>query len=166
MQCADELDANARQAVIERVLEDLRSDYVFPDTAEQMVASIRDRLAAGEYDAVTQAADFAARLTEDMRRVSHDRHLGLLYRPPLPVPAQLPPFINLARRVNYGFERTERLAGNIGYIDLRGFEPAWDGGRACAGALAFVADTEALIIDLRNNTGGSPAGVANIATPR
>jgi len=30
-----ELDANARQAVIERVLEQLRSDYVCPDTAEQ-----------------------------------------------------------------------------------------------------------------------------------
>jgi hypothetical protein len=160
----DELDANARQAVIERVLEDLRSDYVFPDTAEQMVASIRERVAAGEYDAVTRASDLAVQLTEDLRRVSHDRHLGLLYQPPLPVPAQPPPFINRARRVNYGFERTERLAGNIGYIDLRGFEPAWDGGRACAAALSFVADTEALIIDLRNNTGGSPASVASIAS--
>jgi C-terminal processing protease CtpA/Prc len=65
-----------------------------------------------------------------------------------------------ASRVNYGFEKVERMQGNIGYIDIRGFTPPEVGGETGAAAMTFVANTDALIVDLRFNGGGEPAMVA------
>jgi hypothetical protein len=57
---------------------------------------------------------------------------------------------------NYGFYRVERLPGNIGYLDIRLFyKPAW-GGETAVAAMNFIANTSALIIDLRKCPGGSP----------
>jgi hypothetical protein len=64
------------------------------------------------------------------------------------------------RPLNYGIFRVERLAGNIGYIDLRLVAPPERAGTAIAAAMELVAGTHALIIDLRGNGGGSPHGAA------
>jgi glycyl-tRNA synthetase beta subunit len=48
-----------------------------------------------------------------------------------------------AARRNFGVERVERLPLNIGYIDLRGFEPADWAGDAISAAMNLVANTEA-----------------------
>ena len=61
---------------------------------------------------------------------------------------------------NYGFEKVERLAGNIGYLDLRGFMPAALARDTGAAAMNLLANSEALIFDLRNNGGGDPEMVA------
>jgi C-terminal processing protease CtpA/Prc len=58
----------------------------------------------------------------------------------------------------------ERLDGNIGYVRLDGFmSPAESAGKLAA-AMTFVADTDALIFDLRENGGGDPAMVALICS--
>jgi C-terminal processing protease CtpA/Prc len=54
----------------------------------------------------------------------------------------------------YGFERIERLSGNVGYLKFSGFADQEGGGAVAAGAMAFLANTDALIIDLRDNHGG------------
>jgi C-terminal processing protease CtpA/Prc len=54
----------------------------------------------------------------------------------------------------------ERLPGNVGYIDLRSFSPASVATDKAAEAMNSVADTDALLIDLRQNGGGDPAMVA------
>jgi C-terminal processing protease CtpA/Prc len=65
---------------------------------------------------------------------------------------------------NFGFEKVERLAGNIGYLDLRGFMPPPVMGDTAAAAMSFLSNTAALIIDLRQNGGGSPEAVSLIAS--
>jgi C-terminal processing protease CtpA/Prc len=67
-------------------------------------------------------------------------------------------------QTNFGFEKLERLAGNIGYLDLRGFPPPQMMGDTAAAAMTFLANMEALIIDLRQNGGGSPDAVALMAS--
>jgi C-terminal processing protease CtpA/Prc len=62
-------------------------------------------------------------------------------------------------QTNFGFEKVERLAGNIGYLDLRGFLPPQMMGDTAAAAMTFLANANALIIDLRENGGGSPDAV-------
>src|SRR5256885_13831761 len=57
---------------------------------------------------------------------------------------------------NFGFESVSRLAGNVGYLDLRGFLDAGDGGETAAAAMNFLANSDAVIFDLRRNGGGSP----------
>ena len=67
--------------------------------------------------------------------------------------------------MNFGFEKVERLSGNVGYLKLNGFmEPQTGAGEIAAAAMSFLSNTDALIIDLRQNRGGSPNMVALLST--
>ena len=50
----------------------------------------------------------------------------------------------------------ERLPGNVGYLELTGFMSPEAAAGPAAAAMNFLANTDALIIDLRKNGGGSP----------
>lgn len=63
--------------------------------------------------------------------------------------------------MNFGFEKVERLNGNIGYMELNGFINPELGADTAIAALQFLANTDALIIDLRYNGGGVP-GLAKL----
>lgn len=162
------IDAATRTRVIEGVIGKLRRYYVYPEVAERMEGSIRRRESSGEYKPVTNPQALCEALTADLREVSRDGHLSVVYNaePKPVVDAERPSPEEMEERrlamleLNYGFERVERLAGNIGYLDIRGFfYPEYAGDRAAA-AMALLADTRALIIDLRRNRGGQPEMVA------
>jgi hypothetical protein len=163
------IDAATRQTVVAAVLALLKSDYVYPETAEKMVEAIRGHAAAGKYDAITSAKVLARRLTTDLRDICHDKHLRVRYSAEV-LPAETgheqPTRLDLSKmrdemaRENFGFEKVERLDGNVGYLDLRGFVPASVAGETAAAAMNFLAHTDALIIDLRQNGGGNPDMVA------
>jgi C-terminal processing protease CtpA/Prc len=61
---------------------------------------------------------------------------------------------------NFDVNRVERLRGNVGYLELYGFEPPEFVGEVLAAAFTFLAHSRALILDLRHNRGGSPGTVA------
>jgi hypothetical protein len=167
-QQAPKVDAAVRKQVIDGLLERLRAGYVFPETAAKMEAAIREREKRGEYDTVTEGEKLAQLLTDHMREVSRDKHLGVMYSPePMPESKGDQPseeeragMRRMALRLNCGFEKVERLQGNIGYLELRGFVPADLGAETAAAAMTFLANTDALIIDLRRNGGGEPDMVA------
>jgi hypothetical protein len=159
--------------IVTIALQILRTSYVFPERAEQAAAAVEARLAAGGYDGLDEDA-LAERLTEDLYEVCQDKHLRVRTLPPrharrrAPVPdrPERPrPGPGRPGRTghpgNYGIHRVERLAGNVGYLDLHGVaHPEDDAGAAITAAMRLVAGTDALIIDLRRNHGGSPHGVA------
>ena len=58
-------------------------------------------------------------------------------------------------RNNYGFRKVEVLPGNIGYIRLDQCHNSEEARETAAAALAFVANCDALIFDLRHNGGGT-----------
>ena len=60
---------------------------------------------------------------------------------------------------NFGIARVERLAGNVGYVDLHMVVDASLAGAAVGAAMELVSRTSALILDLRQCPGGSPNGV-------
>jgi len=86
------------------------------------------------------------------------------FPPPPPSPEQMERQRVAVGESNFGFEKVERLAGNIGYLDLRGFMPPSLMGDTAAAAMSFLGNVDALIIDLRQNGGGSPDGVALMAS--
>ncbi len=164
-----ELDATTRAQVIDAVLSRIRDQYVFPDRAEEMEREIRARQAGSEYDRVTNVSALARLLTTHLREVSHDKHLGVDYLgdaaaggPVGPPPGR--PEGNPADPAIFGFERVERLPGNLAYIKLVGFLEPQGAEAAVAAALTSVHDAEALIFDLRDNGGGSPGMVALISS--
>jgi C-terminal processing protease CtpA/Prc len=159
------ISAVERSQVIESVLKNLKDHYVLPEVANEIEKIIRERQRKNEYDRITSASTLARLLTTQLREVSRDRHLSVNYshKPvPLrkereePTPEERQGLRNYGEDINYGFERVERLRGNIGYIRLNLFFPTEYGGETAVAAMNFVADTEALIIDLRANDGGKP----------
>jgi hypothetical protein len=174
------LDAAGRAAVIDGALQALNDGYVFPDVAKKMEQAIRARQQRKEYDAITSGRQFAQTLTEHLREVSKDKHLGVNYspqvlppQPPPPAPAAPPPAgpqnplerqaVAMGRQ-NFGFVRVERLAGNVGYVDFRAFMPPAIAGETAAAAMTFLASCDAVIFDMRQNGGGDPAMVAFVTS--
>lgn len=150
--------------VVERVLELIRDHYVLPDVGERMIA----RVGGLDYSGAGSPAELASRLTADLRAVSHDQHLSIVHhdepQPDRPArrwgPDDAAAMRAIAATRNFGFERVERLAGNVGYIDLRAVMPPEVAGESAAAAMRLVAETHALVLDLRRNGGGHPAMVA------
>ncbi|MGH7678217.1 MAG: hypothetical protein ACRENU_07105, partial [Gemmatimonadaceae bacterium] len=69
------IDAALRGRVIEAAIAKLDSNYVFPEVAARMAATVRDRNKRGAYDDVTNGLSFATVLMEDFQGVSKDKHL-------------------------------------------------------------------------------------------
>lgn len=168
------IDAAERRVVVDGVLERLRQAYVFPDTALAMERAVRARQRRGEYERLTSGRAFAESLTAHLQAVSRDRHLRVRHRAePFPVetnqngpnPEERARVRAFGQRLNFGFERAERLAGNVGYLEIRsfGFDTA-NVSEAAASAFTFLGNTDALIIDVRRNGGGSPHMVAQVSS--
>jgi hypothetical protein len=168
------IDGAIRTIVIDGVVKELTDFYVFPEMAARMVEAIRERQRRNEYESITSARQLGEALTAHLREVSHDKHLAVNYSasvlppfsfpPPAPSPEQIDRQRAAVSQINFGFEKVERLAGNIGYVDLRGFMPPPLMGDTASAAMTFLGNVQALIIDLRQNGGGSPDGVALVAS--
>jgi hypothetical protein len=163
-----------RTAVIQDIIRLAREKYVYPEAGEKIASQIEAKLEDGAYDNVTQESDLAYRLTMDLQSISSDHHWSVVFDPK-GAAAQVDPeneadqerlarYLERARKTNYGFERVEHLKGNIGYIDLRRFDPSEYGGETAVAAMNFVANCDALIIDLRQNHGGYPSMVQLITS--
>jgi hypothetical protein len=166
------LSSSTRAEVIEGVLSKLHAYYVFPEVAQAMEQAIRQCGSRGEYDTISSGPQLARLLTAHLQEVSHDKHLHVVYfaepRPMYeggePSPEEREEFRQFCALHNFGFEKVERLAGNIGYLDVRGFFPPEFASETAIAAMNFLANASALIIDLRQNGGGHPAMVAFLSS--
>ncbi|MFE3548761.1 S41 family peptidase [Streptomyces kronopolitis] len=154
--------------IIDRALDRIVTGYVFPQRAVEIDQAIRARLASGAYDALSGAA-FCAAVTTHLQEVCPDKHLRLLWEdePRAVEPAESEEgdggraaFLALMRTENQGVRRCEQLDGNVGYLDIRWMADAGEGARAIGAAMELVAHSRALLLDLRECRGGSPAGAA------
>lgn len=168
------IDAASRAALVENVISVLDREYVYPEKAREMGAALRQRMRRREYDAVTSSRAFADSLTSHLQAVSRDRHLGVRFSPEPPppqdagepdeTPEQLAQWRERSRVNNFGFEKVERLPGNVGYLEILGFDDPSIGTETAAAAMSFLANTDALIIDLRRNGGGTTDMVPLVST--
>jgi C-terminal processing protease CtpA/Prc len=103
----------------------------------------------------------AINLRADLDEIAHDKHLQLLYT--LLPRGQAPKPETAARQrrdseANCPVWATERLDGNVGYLRFDGFVDPAECGSTIVTAMTALAETKALIIDLRENAGGGEAG--------
>jgi hypothetical protein len=168
------IDSATRARVIEGVLRRIEEGYVYPEQAAAMARAVRGRVRSRGYDRIVSAQGLADSLTAHLQAVSRDRHLRVVHRSE-GVPDQTPdaePSTEerraqavFGRQVNYGLERAERLTGNVGYLEIRSFNfDAAAVDSSLAAAMNFLAGTDALIIDVRRNGGGSPEMVAAVCS--
>lgn len=156
------LDAAARARVIEAAIERLDEHYVFPDVAARMATAVREKLKRGEYDSLHAGPLFAQRLTADFRAVSNDKHLRVNFSPAQPgQTSNAGPSLAPA---NCGFVKTEIMPGNVGYLKFNVFANPDICAPTATAEMTKLAGVDALIIDLRENGGGSPGMVAHITS--
>ncbi|MEL6138395.1 MAG: S41 family peptidase [Cyanobacteria bacterium J06628_6] len=162
-----DLTPAVRAALLNEMVEAL-GRYALPEVAAKLQQAICDRTQDGD-STLTSGIQFAATLTAQLQTLSADRHLCVHFSPtPLPQltpdtepsPDEIAHQRQQSQQRNFDINRVERLAGNIGYLQLFGFEPPEFAGAAMTAALTLLAHTDALVIDLRQNQGGSPQMVA------
>jgi len=156
-----------RQAITE-LAKLIRARYAIADAAEKAAQMLEKNLADGLYDKTPDAQAFADAITADLQRITADKHFRFGLEPlPEPKPGSPEPAKPLdeeaeraarlagLRCSNYGFLKVEILPGNVGYLDFRRFQPPNLSGDTLVAAMAFLANTDAIIVDLRNCRGGS-----------
>jgi hypothetical protein len=161
-EAAPTLTPERRAAVVDSIAGLLDRLYVFPDVASKMNADLRARVARGEFDTVTTQGSFARLLTEHLQAISHDKHLRVRAGAPGggPQGGGGPP-----RAPNGAYGRTERLDGDVAYVEIRSFGfPAGMVRESTRAIMSAAADAKALIIDVRTNGGGSPDMVALVSS--
>jgi hypothetical protein len=150
--------------VATKLAAELERSYVYEDKGVAMAAALRAKAATGAWKDL-RGRELATALTDTCRSVVDDKHLSVRFQPPGGEQAQNSFLLDetAARREwtqrNFGFERAERMQGNVGYLELREFVPANLSRATAAAAMAFLQDTDALVLDLRRNGGGDPASV-------
>lgn len=151
------LDQSTVKKVIDGIAVKLREDYVFPDRGVQAADALEKAFSENAYAGVTDPSKFAIELTEQLRAITKDSHMRVIFGSPFR--NQPPP----SAPQDAGFE-VKRLDGNIGYIHLARFVPPDVFNPAADDAMRKLSDTTALIIDMRDNGGGHPASVAYLAS--
>jgi len=157
-----------RRQTLDALYKAMDERYVLPEVAKKIEIDLRKRTDAGEFKALDKGADFAMKINDLIKAQVTDAHLRFRYSeqalPPRRNPAE--PSADEQKRqqemnrfMNAGFEKVERLAGNIGYISFDHFDSPENMKRPVAAAFTFLADTDAMIVDLRHNGGGDPSGV-------
>lgn len=165
-----------RSEVVDSVSRLLNDNYVFPEVAKEMSQLITKNLEAGKYSSHDDPMSFGDKLTEDLQSISHDKHLRVRFAPEQIAEMkahaknesdddEIPEaWLRQMKSNNFGFKEVKILDGNIGYLDLRSFSNTEYAGETANAAMNFLSNADALIIDLRNNGGGSPAMIQLITS--
>ena len=160
------MDQHEVTRVVREVQALVEDRYVYPGVGEQVAQVLAAGLAEGRYPA--DERQLAAAVTADLQSVNGDKHLRLLYhgepighREPGDDAEEYAAVARWAQQTCGGVASVQRLAGNVGYLDLQPILfPAVIGAELITAALSLVAATEALILDVRQCLGGEPAMAA------
>lgn len=152
--------------VVDQVRALVEAHYIFPEVAAKVSGVLAAGLAGGRYPADLPA--LATAVTGDLQSVNDDKHLRLIYHeeaiPPRTPGDDAGEYAAMARWADQtcgGVACAQRLAGNVGYMDLRPvLFPAVVCGEVVTAAMSLLATADALIIDVRNCLGGEPGMVA------
>ena len=165
------LSVQQRDQVIRAVGENLSARYFDRQKAEAAVEKLRAMRKQGAYEGIVDGPKLAERLTADIRDATGDSHLNVVYSgnvipnaaPARPSAAEIEHYRALLIAENCSLEKVEILPGNIGYLKFNSFPDLDACGPTFQKAIGRVAGADAAIFDLRDNTGGFPATVAEVA---
>lgn len=161
------LDESERSRVIEDAVKLIKQFYVFPEVAKVTTAKLEALQKRGEYRSITDGKVFAIRLEDDLRVLSGDTHYAVNYfirEHPEEPSFHHPLDPRLFAVSNCGFEKADHLPPNIGYLKVNYLAELEFCATTAIAAMNFLADSDALIIDLRENHGGAPQMTALISS--
>ena len=152
------LDPALIRSTVESLALVIDEEYFDVAMAAKIDAALKNGLTAGRYSLTPSPAALAGALNRELFAVAHDKHLNVaVKRPPDAAPPAGGPAPNQRDQpTDAGFRRVEILPGNIGYLDLTMFLRLTEHRDAIAAAMKKLQPARALILDMRDNGGGSP----------
>lgn len=150
------------------LFKEMEARYVMPEISKKIEAELRTWMKSKEYGDLTDGGSFASKVNEIIKGQVTDAHLRFRFHAGvLPArqnraessPEEIKRAEEETRFTNAGFQKVERMRGNVGYIAFNGFASPEYMARPVQGAMTFLENVDAMIVDLRGNGGGDPAGV-------
>ncbi|KAJ3608042.1 hypothetical protein NHX12_025092 [Muraenolepis orangiensis] len=140
--------------------------YAFEEAGAEVAEKLNGLLASGAYDTVNSKVELETKLSADLRSLSGDKGLKTTSNTPFLPPMNYTPEI-FVELIKVSF-KTDVLENNIGYLrfDMFGdFEEI----KAIAQIIVEhvwnkVVNTDAMIIDLRNNVGGPTTAISGFCS--
>jgi hypothetical protein len=148
------LTTNDTSEVLRAVGAALQQGYLYPDVGQRLSDLLERKVATGAFEGIRNPVELGDSITSLLQKETNDPHLIVWATGGAPAALRS---ITGTRMV----ARAERLAGNIGYIDLRTFTGKVENVDA---AFAAVQEPSALIIDVGRNLGGDPPIVQYISS--
>jgi len=159
---ARRLQHQEKRAMIEKISMLLKDHYVLPDLGAIFSEEIIALFQAGKFDNVDDPKRFGEEVTAALRELTKDKHLnfrlveksdlGEEETASLHHPVR---YFRLGEREHMGIFRLDWLEDEIGYMDYRRFYYQSEAKRMLLDAINFLSPAKAIIIDLRENQGGS-----------
>jgi hypothetical protein len=161
---ATTLSADTVRSTVTEVADIVAREYMDGTVAIRLADALRRRLGAGQYSDLPTPDALAKQLTRDLAAESQDKHLAVtLLRgssPTASASTRISTRDENVRRANGGVRRVDILPGNVGYLNLVSFWRPEEAREPIGAAMRLLERADALIIDMRENTGGSPGTVA------
>jgi hypothetical protein len=164
--CQTDLSQTEQRTIIDSLYSRLNGFYINKKQIPDIQKAIDKSFQKGEYKKFSKPTEFASKLSEDLVKATNDKHFSIAYDPQW-ISDKLnaektgekellrEKEIAAAARENFGFKELKILEGNIGYLNLSNFHDPAYASETAASAMQFFSNTDALIIDLRNNNGGA-----------
>lgn len=172
--CAHAAPYRDLEAVLVTASQAIRDQFVDENAGQRTAAELMNRLHAGVYNDLSAPDELARRLSDDMKAISGDKHIGVVfdtesvaryraresaYKSP---EAQAIDAANNKKRAeaarldNYGLRAVEIMPGGIGYLRTDFFDGHVDDAKpVIAAAMNMLESSKAIILDLRRNSGGN-----------
>jgi len=156
-----------KAAIIHKIATLIKTHYVSAEKGDAIAQHLVKTYQAGTFDMAINNRTFDSLVTTTLRAYSHDGHLFVRHDTAIvnnilaaekkvttPEGEDLFYYGPDAAKGNYGFREVRILEGNIGYIKLSEINISGRSLPVLCAVMQLVANTTALIIDLRNNGGG------------
>lgn len=148
----------AIEPVVRGAVDIFAAQYFDVALSASVSTEIRRRLEAGQYATLQTNQELADRLTRDLLELTRDKHVAVGLRRAGTGSNNSAPRRDVPTAA--GFRRTDILPGNIGLLDIAFFMRPVEHRDALEAAMRTLHSADALILDLRDNGGGSPGTVA------
>jgi C-terminal processing protease CtpA/Prc len=166
--------AGVDQTIVQETVEALRrvliQEYFDPAVAARVSNALQKHLAEGRFQKFPTVEALASALTDDLYAMTKDKHLRVSLAESVKSNTKGAAAVDdtprevIARRANFGVRRIEILPGNVGYLQFTAFYRPDEAREVIASAMSTLRHTDALILDLRENGGGSTETVALVAS--
>lgn len=160
IQAQPEMSRKEANAIVDLLHEELRRAYLFPEKVNTIEIQLTALKASWSSDSIESNALIQG-INSIMFKETGDQHLRFYY--------DLEKFNlfekentevidsaekEIFRKVNFGVQKFEILAGNIAYLKLNKFQKFEDAQNVLAAAIDMMSNADAVVLDLRNNGGG------------